>query len=141
MPDLFIKEGLIIPERELLWEASRSGGPGGQNVNKVASKVELRFFVFASSALPSGVKARLVRLAHNRMTQEGSLLITSSRTRDQSKNLEDVRTKLRELILSALVPPRPRIPTRPSRGSKERRLAEKRITAKIKSDRKGARDE
>ncbi len=134
--DLTIKEGLTIPARELLWEAVRSGGPGGQNVNKVASKVELRFFVHSSSALTQAIKARLLRLAHNRVTQDGALLITSSRTRDQSKNLQDALNKLRELILAALVPPKARIATKPSRGAKERRLTEKRNTARIKSHRR-----
>jgi ribosome-associated protein len=137
MAELFIRPGVVIPERELLWEAVRSGGPGGQNVNKVASKVELRFYVDASSALGPGVKRRLKKVAHNRLTQEGALLITSSLTRDQSKNLDDAKAKLRELILEALVPPRPRIATRPTRGSKERRLSDKRNTSRTKSNRRG----
>jgi ribosome-associated protein len=135
MADLLVDGRTVIPERELFWDAVRAGGPGGQNVNKVASKVELRFWVAASSALSAAVKARLAKIARHRITQDGALLITSQRTRDQSQNLADARSKLRELILQALAPPRPRIATRPSRGSKERRLRDKRAT----SDRKSAR--
>src|SRR5690606_29195710 len=103
--DLVVSPAVVIPDAELAWTAARSSGPGGQNVNKVASKVELRFDFAASGALSAPVKARLRALATSRLDAEGRILVTSQLTRDQSRNLEDARQKLAELIRAALVVP------------------------------------
>lgn len=135
MDDLQVTQLLVIPARELSWTAARAGGPGGQNVNKVASKVDLRFPIDASEALDAFTKSRLKRLARHRLDAAGTLRITSQKTRDQGRNLEDARLKLAELIRKALERPTPRKKTRPSRGAVERRLKEKRQN----SERKGSR--
>lgn len=136
MSDLRITNRVVIPASELSWTAARSSGPGGQNVNKVASKVDLRFDAEASGALTPAVKARLRAIARNRFDKEGRIVVTSQATRDQSRNVEDAREKLAALIRRALVPPKPRKKTRPSRGAKERRLGEKRQRAEKKQARK-----
>jgi len=133
---LRITNHIQIPEDELALSFARSGGPGGQNVNKVSSKVLLRWPVLASMALPPDVKARLVARLGPRLTREGELLITSQRSRDQSANIEDCRQKLRELILRVVEPPRPRKRTRPSQGSKLRRLAGKKRRSQTKAARR-----
>jgi ribosome-associated protein len=126
MSDLFVAPGVVIPSVDLSWTAVRSGGPGGQNVNKVASKVELRFDLPGSGALSPEVKARLRRLAAGRLDADGKILIVSQVTRAQPQNLEDARERLAQLVRAALRPPKRRKPTRPTRASKERRLGEKR---------------
>jgi ribosome-associated protein len=125
-----------IPDEELLFSYARSGGPGGQNVNKVASKAVLHWNVAANTTLPPDVTARLRARHGNRITAEGDLVLQSQRYRDQGHNVEDCRAKLREMILQVLHPPRPRRPTRPSRGSKERRLAAKRQQSQRKAQRR-----
>jgi ribosome-associated protein len=132
---LVIHEELILPAADLSWTAVRSSGPGGQNVNKVASKVELRFDLARTEALSEAVKARLRARAAGRLDAEGRLLVTSQLTRDRERNLEDARRKLRELVLAALAPPRPRRPTRPTASSKRRRLDEKRRRGARKRER------
>lgn len=134
--DLLVTPTLSIPAAELVWTAMRSSGPGGQNVNKVSTKVELRFDFEASACLPGPVKARLARLAAGRLDAEGRIVITSQATRFQAQNLEDAREKLASLIRSALVAPKRRRPTRPSRASKERRLDSKRRTSEKKRGRR-----
>lgn len=121
-----IRPGLVIPERELGVRAVRSSGPGGQNVNRVSTKVELSFDLPASTALEAPVKARLRRLAENRLDADGRVLITSQATRSQAQNLADARDKLAALIRAALVVPKRRRATKPTRASKERRLDAKR---------------
>ena len=123
---LRIDETVVIPERDLTWSAARASGPGGQNVNKVASKVELRFDLAGTEALPERVKERLRTLATRRLDREGRVVIVSQATRDQIRNLEDARAKLAELVQRALEEPKPRKATRPSKGAKLRRLDEKR---------------
>lgn len=123
---LVVTPRIVIPAAELAWTAVRASGPGGQNVNKVASKVELRFDLPGSEALPPAVKARLARLAGNKLDADGCILITSQATRDQRQNLEDARDKLAELVRRALVPPKRRRPTRPTRASQKRRVDQKR---------------
>jgi ribosome-associated protein len=103
----------------------RSSGPGGQNVNKVASRVELRVEIGRIEGLSDPARERLERLTANRRDADGRLLITSQRTRDQSRNLEDAIEKVRALVGQAMVTPRPRRPTRASKGSVERRLTGK----------------
>lgn len=138
---LTITSHIQIPDDELHLSFARSGGPGGQNVNKVSSKVLLRWQVAASTALPPEVKARFVAQQRHRLTREGDLLITSQLTRDQAKNIADAQEKLRELVLQALHPPKPRKPTKPSRGSKLRRHAAKKHRAQTKAGRRTPREE
>jgi len=132
---MLISDTLTIPDDELIFTFARSGGPGGQNVNKVASKAVLRWNLEANTSLPADVKARLRALVANRLTVEGELVIQAQRFRDQGKNVEDCLMRLRELVLRALQPPRPRKKTKPTRGSQQRRLA----TKKHQSERKARR--
>ena len=135
MANLLVQPGIVVPERELAWTAVRASGPGGQNVNKVSSKVELRFDFEASAALPAAVKARLRALAEHRLDAEGRILITSQVTRNQPQNLTDARQRLAELIAKALVAPKRRRPTRPSRAAKRARVNDKRVQSKKKQSR------
>jgi ribosome-associated protein len=135
LEDLIVRAGVIVPERELVWAAVRSSGPGGQNVNKVSSKVELRFDFEATDALTPSVKARLRALATHRLDAEGRILFVSQVTRSQPNNLEDARQRLAELIARALVVPKPRRPTKPSRAAKRARLNDKRVVAAKKQSR------
>jgi ribosome-associated protein len=134
---LTVTSSLVIPGEELVWTAVRSGGPGGQNVNKVATKVELRFHVEASAALSPAVKARLLARAAARLDAEGRIVIVADETRSQSRNLELARDRLAELVRAALVVPKRRKKTRPSRASKERRLEHKRQVGEKKRGRRG----
>jgi ribosome-associated protein len=138
--DLPIARGIVVPAAELEWTAVRSGGPGGQNVNKVSTKVELRFDLPGTRALDPAVKARLAQSAGSRLDAQGRILITCDETRSQLQNLERARERLAALLSAALVVPKRRRPTRPSRGSKERRLEGKRHTAEKKSARRGTGD-
>ncbi len=126
---------LTIPQRELEWTAVRSSGPGGQNVNKVSSKVELRFDFEASDSLSDSVKARLRALAQHRLDGEGRILITSQVTRNQPQNLADARNRLADLIAKAMVTPKRRRPTRPTKAAKRARLNDKRVNSKKKQSR------
>jgi ribosome-associated protein len=133
--DLAVKPGVTIPERELVWSAVRSSGPGGQNVNKVASKVELRFDFEASSALTSSVKTRLRALAQHRLDADGRILIVSQATRAQPQNLADARERLAELIRKALIVPKRRRATKPSLAAKRARVKDKRVNSLKKQSR------
>jgi ribosome-associated protein len=124
---------VLVPAGDLSFRAVRASGPGGQNVNKVASKVELRLDLAGTRALDDETKARLRALAG---TRGGEIVITSQATRDQKANLDDARAKLAALIARALHRPRKRKPTRPTRSSVERRLADKQRRSKLKSGRK-----
>ena len=126
---------LVIPEAELRWTAVRASGPGGQNVNKVASKIDLRFDFEGCLALSDELKHRLRMKAAARLDAEGQIQITSQLTRNQPDNLEDARQKLAELVRSALVVPKARRKTKPSRAKKARRVAEKRVHAQKKQSR------
>ena len=130
-----ISANLTIPDNELAETFVRASGPGGQNVNKVASAVELRFDVARSPSLPEPVRARLLTRRDRRLTADGVLVIQASRFRDQARNREDARTRLAELVRSALHVPKRRIATKPTRAAKERRLAEKKLRAKHKQTR------
>lgn len=138
---LIINATVQIPPADLAITAARSSGPGGQNVNKVATKIELRFNLPGTRALSEATKERLRALARSRLDADGWLLVTSQLTRDQSRNLEDARDKLRALILRALERPTPRRPTRPTRASKERRVADKRQRAATKQLRRRDSDD
>jgi ribosome-associated protein len=133
MARLEITENLSIDETELTERFVLSSGPGGQNVNKVSTAVELRFSVRDSPSLPDGLKARLVRLAGARMTQEGVLVIGAQRFRSQQRNREDAVERLFELIRAAAEVPKRRRKTRPTLASKERRLSAKSVRSVTKS--------
>jgi ribosome-associated protein len=128
-----IDDRISIDESELEESFIRASGPGGQNVNKVSSAVQLRFDVRHSPSLPDDVRARLERLAGRRLTREGVLIITAQRHRTQERNREDARERLIELIRQAAVQPVRRRPTRPTRASRERRIEGKKRRATIKS--------
>jgi ribosome-associated protein len=127
--------GVIIPVEALGMRAVRSSGPGGQNVNKVASKVELRVDLSMIVGLSDAARRRLRGIASSRLDADGHLLVVSQKTRDQRTNLEDARNKVSELVLRAIPEPRRRRATKPTRGSVERRIADK----KKRGDRKSAR--
>jgi ribosome-associated protein len=128
---------VTIPDDELRWEYARSGGPGGQNVNKVASKATLRWAVAGSVAISPDVKARL-RAAHpSHHTAEGEFLVTSQEYRDQERNRQRCEEKLAAMVLAALTPPKPRKKTKPSKASQRRRLEDKKRQGEKKSTRRG----
>ena len=128
---------MVIPEQELAFEFIRSSGPGGQNVNKVSTAVRLRFDVRGSTALADEVKVRLLALAGRRATREGEIVLLGQRHRTQEKNRQDVVARLEELVGRALVAPRKRRATRPTRAAGARRLRAKRL----QSDRKRGRSD
>lgn len=129
---LRVNDRITIPFTEFDFTFARSGGPGGQNVNKVNSKVTLRWNITSSPSLPPDVLARFRSKYHRRMTRDGELVMHSQRYRDQGRNVADCLEKLRELLLEVAVAPRRRKPTRPTKGSVQRRLTAK----KQRSDRK-----
>ncbi|PKN57153.1 MAG: aminoacyl-tRNA hydrolase [Deltaproteobacteria bacterium HGW-Deltaproteobacteria-14] len=124
--DLRVTDAVVIDGADLSFAAVRSSGPGGQHVNTSSTKVELRFDLEACQALSDAAKGRLRSLARGRFDSDGRLLIVSQATRSQRRNMEDARTRLADLIRQALVAPRQRRPTRPTAGSRRRRLDAKR---------------
>jgi len=138
---LIVNEKIAIPDEEISFEFARSGGPGGQNVNKVASKSTLRWSPATSPSLPEPVRVRLLALVGPRLTNDGELLITSQRTRDQGRNIEDCRQRLRALILHAANPPKARRATRPTLASKTRRIESKSRRSEVKRNRRAPNDD
>jgi ribosome-associated protein len=132
---LQISAAIAIPDDELVERFVRSSGPGGQNVNKLSTAVELRFDAANSPSLPDAVRARLLAKRDRRITDEGVIVLSAQRFRTQDRNREDARERLAELIRSALVAPKPRVATKPTRASKERRLTSKRERASVKRTR------
>src|SRR5579875_1615827 len=133
---LEIHDRLRIPEEEFSWTFVRSGGPGGQNVNKVASKAVLRWRLAASPSVPEEVKSRLQQQQRRRITSDGELLLSSQRYRDQERNRLDCLEKLKAMLRAAATAPKVRRQTKPSRASRERRLAAKKRHSALKSSRR-----
>jgi ribosome-associated protein len=142
MPDpIRVNDTVTVPGAALALAFTRSSGPGGQNVNKVASKVELRVDLSRIEGLREDARRRLDALTASRRDAEGRLLVTSQRTRDQHRNLEDARDKVRDFVARALRAPKRRRPTRATRGSKEARLRIKKRDSAVKKLRANVRGE
>lgn len=135
-----VTRSIVINETELVERFIHASGPGGQNVNKVATAVELRYDVLRSSALSDSVRARLVALAGKKISGDGVLVIAAQRFRSQARNRADARQRLAELIRAAATPPRTRHATKPTRASKRRRLDDKRRRGELKRERRGNDD-
>ena len=134
-----ITDTIELDESEIEESFIRSSGPGGQNVNKVSSAVQLRFDARRSGSLPDAVAVRLMRLAGSKLTQDGVIVITAQRYRDQARNRVDALERLAELIREAVPPPVPRRATKPTKASKERRLEGKSKRSGVKAMRGGVR--
>ena len=141
MEDLVVTPRLTIPGGELAISFARSGGAGGQNVNKVSSKVDLRWNPQTSAALTDDDRLWLLQKLRSRLTADGTLIVTSTLTRDQIKNRDDAQTKLVLIVRTALDRPKLRRPTKVSRGAKRRRVADKRHHSETKRNRSGSSDD
>jgi ribosome-associated protein len=138
--DIVVTPRIVIPSEELTEQFVRSSGAGGQNVNKVSSKVELRWTPQTSSALSFDDRAYLLTKLGGRLTLDGELIITSDKYRDQPRNRADAAEKLAAIVRTALLRPKPRKKTKPSRGAKERRISSKKKRGDIKAGRSAKYD-
>jgi ribosome-associated protein len=134
--DLHVSSRVVIPESEFALSFSRSGGPGGQNVNKVSSKATLRWNVTTSPSLPDDVRRRFLEQFPTRVTKGGEVVIQADEFRDQPKNIQACFDRLRDMLASVLRPPKKRHATKPTRGSKVRRLKEKKSRSAVKEGRR-----
>jgi ribosome-associated protein len=141
MPKLVIDRTWIIPEEDLELSYVRSSGPGGQNVNKVSTKVELRFRLSQCTALSSAQKRRLVAAHSGHVTRSGDIVLSSDRFRSQSRNQEDVLERLARMIRKIRTAPKRRVATKPTRASQQRRVQEKRQRGELKRQRRGGEGE
>jgi ribosome-associated protein len=132
---IIVTDAVRVPARAVTVRAVRASGPGGQNVNKVATKVDLRVELDAIEGLPAAARPRLDALARHRLDAAGRLVITSQASRNQARNVEDARDKVRRLVAAALVRPRVRVATRVTAGAEQRRLDVKRRRAALKRSR------
>ena len=132
---LQITPSLCIPDDELVERFVRASGPGGQNINKVSTAVELRFDAARSPSLPDDLRTRLLARSDRRITGDGVVIISAQRFRTQDRNRQDARERLAALLLAATQVPRKRVATRPTKGSQERRLSGKRERAQVKTTR------
>ena len=135
MSEIRVTPDIAINERELEESFVLASGPGGQNVNKVSSAVQLRFNAALSLSLPEPVRFRLMKSAGSRLTKDGVLVLVGRKYRDQNRNRQDVRERLVEMILAATIEPKKRVKTKPSRAAKEKRLQHKRKHAELKQSR------
>lgn len=133
---LHINDNIRIDESEFELSFARSGGPGGQNVNKVNSQAILRWNATVSDALPPGVRDRFLARYGHRFTKDGVLILRSQKYRDQARNIADCHQRLREMVLNVVTPPTQRRPTKPSRGAKQRRLQDKKQRSEKKQSRR-----
>ena len=133
---LKVNDNIHIDERFIEIRYVRSRGPGGQNVNKLNTRAQLIFHLNDCTDLAPAVKQRLQKLAGRRMTTDGRMIMQSDRYREQGRNRQECLDRLRRLILKALTPPKPRIPTKPSRAAKEKRLSDKKRRGQVKSYRR-----
>ena len=135
---LVINSIISIPDEDIRFTFSRSSGPGGQNVNKVNSKATLHFSFRSSNSLSPGVRDRFIQKFGSRLTNDGDVVITSQESRDQPKNIDSCLEKLRQMILEVLHPPKKRRATKPSKGSKRRRVEAKKRRSVVKEGRRGS---
>lgn len=135
---LIISPNLVIPDEELEWKFIRASGPGGQNVNKVSSAVQMRFLLPLNTSLPAAVRQRLRRIAGQRLNDDGSILIAARSERSQEQNRREALGRLEALIREALIEPKIRKKTKPTRASKERRIEAKKQRGTTKRGRTGS---